>query len=62
MSRGKQCLPLYCLSQNMVPYHHEVASIPLGEVSRKRCSVSSKGDELHSFTKSNETGVGQSTD
>ncbi len=41
-ARGKQYLPLCRLSQNLVTYHHEVASIPLGEVSRGSCwSVSS---------------------
>ncbi len=34
MSMGKQCLPLCRLSPILVTYNHEVASIPLGEVSR----------------------------
>ncbi len=62
MSRGKQCLPLCRLSLNLVSYHREVASIPLGEVSRESCSVSTWGDELHLFTQSSETGLGQATD
>ncbi len=44
-----------------ITYHHEVASTPLGEVSRESCSVSSFGgpaDELHPFTKSSEAGLG----
>ncbi len=41
MSRGKKCLPLCRLSPNSVTYHHEVASVPLVEVSRESCSVSS---------------------
>ncbi len=37
----KQSRPLGHVRPNWVTYHHEVASIPLGEVSLKRCSVSS---------------------
>ncbi len=37
---GKQCLPLCRLSLDLVTNHHEVASVPLGEVSRESCSVS----------------------
>ncbi len=40
MSRDKQRLPLCRLSPNLVTYLHEVASMPLGEVSRESCSVS----------------------
>ncbi len=47
------------LSPNLVTYHHNVASIPFVEVSRESCSVSSKG---YPFTKSNEIGLGESTD
>ncbi len=38
---GKHCLPLCRLSPNLVNYHHEIASIHFGEVSRERYSVSS---------------------
>ncbi len=48
MSRGKECLPLCRLSPNLVTYHHEVAGIPLGEVSRESFSVSLKVDSLMS--------------
>ncbi len=44
-----------------VTYHHEVASILLGEVNRESCSVAAyegPTDELHPFTKSSETGLG----
>ncbi len=34
----------------VVAYHHEVASKPLGDVSRESCSVSPKGDSLMSCT------------
>ncbi len=50
MPRGKQCLPFYHLSLNLVTYHHKDASIPLGEVSRESCSVvsiSGPTDELY---------------
>ncbi len=45
---NKQILPLCHLSLNLVTYHHEVARIPLGEVSRESCSVSLCGDPLMS--------------
>ncbi len=54
MSRGNQCLPLCRLSPNLVTFHHDLASVPLGKVSREIFSV----DELHPFTKSSETGLG----
>ncbi len=38
--RGKQCLLFRRLNLNLVTHHHEVAGIPLGEVSRESCSVS----------------------
>ncbi len=66
MSRGKQCPQLCRLSRNLIIYHHEVASIPLGEVSRESCSVSlyagHNDEQLQPFTKSSETSLGQSTD
>ncbi len=37
---------------NLVIYHHEVARIPLCEVSRESWSVSAKGDPLNSWTPS----------
>ncbi len=49
MPRGKQCLPLYRLNPILVTYHHEVARIPLGEVSREkmfRFSIGVPTDEL----------------
>ncbi len=51
MSRAKQCLPLYNISQNLVSYHHAVARL-VGKVSRGLIT-----GELYSFT-----GLGLSID
>ncbi len=61
MSRGKQCLPFRSLNPTMVTYHHEVASIPFGEVFVEKMfgfSIGGPTDELHPFTKSSETDLG----
>ncbi len=38
--------PKFKLSSNLITYDHEVASIPLIEVSRESYSISLKGDPL----------------
>ncbi len=47
---GKQYLSLCRLSPNLVTYHYDMASIPLGEVNRESCSVSAYEDPLMSCT------------
>ncbi len=44
----------------MVTYHPKAASIPLREVNWESCPAST--GELHPFTMSSETGLGQTTD
>ncbi len=53
--------PTAAYAQTVVNYHHEVTSIPLGEVSWEKRS-GGPTDELHPFTKSSETGLGYTTD
>ncbi len=47
---GKQCHSLCRISPTLATYHHEMASIPLVEVSRESYSVSSKGEPLMGCT------------
>ncbi len=44
----KLYLPLYHLSQILVTYHHDMASIPLGEVSRESFLISTKRESAKS--------------
>ncbi len=53
-------ISIAAINPNFPTYHHEVASIPLDEVSRFH--LWGPTNELHPFTKSSETGLGQTTD
>ncbi len=54
-----ECLPLYRPSPNWVSYHHEVARISLGEVSRGFIIGGPTNEQQHLFTKSSsEAGLG----